>query len=125
MGGRGRAGRGGAERAAPPLARGVAQSSRSESARQTAWRVATRATRQWTDEQKVIEWAYKNKIDDATEVKLKSPAQLEKVVKKFNMELPSELVTAISSGSTLVPDTDPRPAVLNLGQTLARITKLQ
>ncbi|MGM3015935.1 DUF2800 domain-containing protein, partial [Bacillus cereus group sp. BC329] len=63
--------------------------------------VAKRGTRQWVDEQKVVEWVDKNKIDGATDTKLKSPAQLEKVVKKFNMELPPELVVSISSGSTL------------------------
>ena len=82
--------------------------------------VAKRGTRQWVDEQKVVEWVYKNKIDGATDTKLKSPAQLEKVVKKFNMELPSELVVSISSGSTLASESDPRPAVLQIGRQLSQ-----
>lgn len=88
--------------------------------------VAKRGTRQWVDEQKVVEWVHKNKIDGATDTKLKSPAQLEKVVKKFNMELPPELVVSISSGSTLAPESDPRPAVLQIGRQLtAALSKLQ
>jgi hypothetical protein len=87
--------------------------------------VAKRGTRQWVNEDKLIEWAEKNNIDYA-ESKIKSPAQLEKVVKKFNMELPSELITSISSGSTLAPESDPRPAVLQIGRQLtAALSKLQ
>ena len=89
--------------------------------------VAKRGTRQWVDEEKLAVWANANGLafDDFSDFKIKSPAQLEKVVKKFNIELPKELVTSISSGSTLVPESDPRPAILSLGQALSRITKLQ
>jgi len=83
--------------------------------------VAKRGTRQWTDEDKVVKWADKNKLDiaDVWESKLKSPAQLEKVLKKNKIELPSELVVSISSGSTLAPESDSRPAVLQIGKQLA------
>jgi len=89
--------------------------------------VAKRGTRHWTDEDAIADWAIRNGLtpDDFCEAKIKSPAQLEKVVKKFNIELPKELVTSISSGSTLVPESDPRPAILSLGQALSRITKIQ
>jgi len=83
--------------------------------------VAKRGTRQWADEDKVVKWADKNKLDiaDVWESKLKSPAQLEKVLKKNKIELPSELVVSISSGSTLAPESDSRPAVLQIGKQLA------
>jgi hypothetical protein len=40
--------------------------------------------------------------------------------------LPNDLVVAVSSGSTLAPESDPRPAVLNIGKQLtAALSKLQ
>ena len=49
-----------------------------------------------------------------------------KVLKKHNIELPDELATSISSGSTLVPESDPRPEVLQIGKQLtAALSKLQ
>ena len=89
--------------------------------------VAKRGTRQWIDEDKVIDWAEANQVPprDMTETKLKSPAQMEKVLKKHNLELPSELVVLISSGSTLAEEADPRPAVLQIGKQLtAALSKL-
>ncbi len=89
--------------------------------------VAKRGTRQWSNEERVIEWATKNNLHDHLfDVKIKSPAQLEKAVKKFNIEFPSELAVSVSSGSTLAPESDPRPAVLQIGRQLtAALAKLQ
>jgi hypothetical protein len=83
--------------------------------------VAKRGTRQWVDEDKVHNWysAQLLNVNDIYDRKLKSPAQLEKVLKKHSMELPSELVVSVSSGSTLAPESDPRPAVLQIGKQLA------
>ena len=47
-----------------------------------------------------------------------SPAQAEKLLKKEKKELPKELVVSVSSGSTLAPESDPRPAVLLIGQQM-------
>ena len=59
------------------------------------------------------------------EQKLISPAQAEKVLKKSKLALPDDLVVAVSSGSTLAPESDPRPAVLNIGtQLVAALSKL-
>ena len=64
--------------------------------------------------------------DDVTVTKVISPAQAEKVLKKCKIDFPSDLVVAVSSGSTLVEDSDPRPAVLQIGQQLtAALNKLQ
>jgi len=88
--------------------------------------VAKRGTRQWVNEDAVELWVYNETIPDAYDAKLKSPAQMEKVLKKLGKELPSELVVSISSGSTLAPDSDPRPAVLQIGRQLtAALNKLQ
>jgi hypothetical protein len=88
--------------------------------------VAKRGTRQWTSEGAVEAWADHNQITDAYETKLKSPAQMEKVLKKHGKELPSDLVMTVSSGSTLAPESDPRPAVLQIGKQLtAALSKLQ
>jgi len=83
--------------------------------------VPKRATHQWVDEDKVVEWGTEAGLFtiDLWERKLKSPAQLEKVLKKNKIELPSELVVSISSGSTLAPESDSRPAVLQIGKQLS------
>jgi CRISPR/Cas system-associated exonuclease Cas4 (RecB family) len=89
--------------------------------------VAKRATRQWVDE----ELAAKELMNDLSPdelytKKLLSPAQAEKLLKKQKKELPASHVVAISSGSTLAPVDDPRPAVLQIGQQLtAALSKLQ
>jgi hypothetical protein len=89
--------------------------------------VAKRATRQWVSDAKIEAWVDANNIKDAYEpVKIKSPAQLEKTLKKAKIEFPAEMVVAISSGDTLAPDSDPRPAVLQIGKQLtAALSKLQ
>ena len=85
--------------------------------------VAKRGTRQWANEHEVDAWVDVNKIENAYDTKLKSPAQMEKLVGKKG--LPDELVVTISSGSTLAPDSDPRPAVLQIGKQLtAALSKL-
>jgi hypothetical protein len=83
--------------------------------------VAKRGTRQWVDEDKVVEWGTEAGLFtiDLWERKLKSPAQLEKVLKTYKLELPSELVVSVSSGSTLAPESDSRPAVLQIGKQLS------
>jgi hypothetical protein len=78
------------------------------------------------DEAKVEAWVDVNNIEDAYEpVTIKSPAQLEKVLKKAKIEFPADMVVSISSGSTLAPESDPRPAVLQIGKQLtAALSKL-
>jgi len=89
--------------------------------------VAKRGTRQWVEEAKIEAWVDANKIEDAYEpVKIKSPAQLEKVLKKAKIEFPAEMVVSVSSGDTLAAESDPRPAVLQIGRQLtAALNKLQ
>lgn len=89
--------------------------------------VAKRATRQWVDEDEAAKaLAQSMSHDELYTKKLISPAQAEKVLKKAKQELPKDLVVAVSSGSTLAPVDDPRPAVLQIGQQLtAALSKLQ
>ena len=89
--------------------------------------VAKRATRSWADESKA-----KTHLlsvlpkDEVITEKILSPAQAEKVLKKAKLDLPKELIVAISSGSTMVEDSDPRPSVKTLGaQMTASLKKIQ
>lgn len=90
--------------------------------------VAKRATRQWLDEDKALVEMLNEVIPESELLtsKVISPAQAEKVLKKHGKQLPADQVVAVSSGSTLVEDSDPRPAVLQIGQQLtAALNKLQ
>lgn len=90
--------------------------------------VAKRAIRQWADEDQALVAMMNEGIpeDELTQVKVISPAQAEKVLKKHGKQLPANQVVAVSSGSTMVEESDPRPAVLQIGQQLtAALSKLQ
>lgn len=90
--------------------------------------VAKRAIRSWADEDQALVAMMNEGIpeDELTQVKVISPAQAEKVLKKHGKQLPANQVVAVSSGSTLVEESDPRPAVLQIGQQLtAALSKLQ
>jgi len=90
--------------------------------------VAKRAIRSWADEDQALVDMMNDGVP-AHELlvnKLISPAQAEKVLKKHGKQLPANQVVAVSSGSTLVEESDPRPAVLQIGQQLtAALSKLQ
>ena len=90
--------------------------------------VAKRAIRQWGDEDQALVAMLNEGIpeDELTTVKVISPAQAEKVLKKHGKQLPANQVVAVSSGSTLAEESDPRPAILQIGQQLnAALSKLQ
>ena len=82
--------------------------------------VAKRGTRQWIDKAKIEAWVEENGIKGAYDpMTIKSPAQLEKVLKKAKVEFPNDLVVSVSSGDTLAPESDSRPAVLQIGKQLS------
>jgi len=83
--------------------------------------VPKRATRKWVDEPAAYEALKTLKLSDEEifETAIRSPAQLEKVLKKHKLPLPQEHVVAVSSGNTIAPESDPRPAVLLIGQQLS------
>ena len=82
--------------------------------------VAKKGRRQWADEAKAAAALTELGIDPYKK-ELLSPAQAEKKVKN----LPEGLTVSVSSGDTLAPESDPRPAVLQIGQQLtAALNKL-
>jgi len=89
--------------------------------------VPKRATRQWVNEENAkaafSEMGIPMKEMISTE--LLSPAQMEKRLKKSKLTLPDDLVVAVSSGTTIAPESDPRPAVVLIGQQLnAALSKI-
>jgi hypothetical protein len=88
--------------------------------------VAKRSTRQWVNEDDAKTALLQSLSEsEVMEASLISPAQAEKKLKKLKLALPEGSVVALSSGNTLVPESDPRPAVLLIGQQLtAALSKL-
>jgi len=86
--------------------------------------VAKRATRKWADEA-AAKAALLTQLDESEvmETSLVSPAQAEKKLKKVKGTLPETV--AVSSGNTMVAESDPRPPVLMIGQQMtAALAKL-
>jgi hypothetical protein len=73
--------------------------------------VPKRATRQWADELKALE-AFEGLVPAEELIEMRSPAQVEKVLKKHKVSMPPDLIVSVSSGNTLAPESDPRPAVI-------------
>lgn len=84
--------------------------------------VDKRATRKWKDEEAARDTFEQLGLseDDMHEVKFKSPAQIEKVLKKSKLEMPEGLVEKVSSGTTIAPADDPRPEAVLIGKQLAK-----
>ena len=89
--------------------------------------VSKQARRKWSDESKakaaLLEMGLKESV--VVETSLMSPAQAEKALKKRFNDLPEGLVKSESSGTTMAPESDPRPAILQLGDLRATLSKLQ
>jgi hypothetical protein len=90
--------------------------------------VQKQARRQWVDDTKAITALHdmgvpRDELFSPEEIR--SPAQIEKVLKKRKLALPDDLVKSVSSGTTLASEDDSRPAVLQLGDLRAAISKLQ
>ena len=91
------------------------------------WKLVNkRATRQWTNEDEASDFLEANGVYPLQEPKVISPAVAEKALKKAKIELPADLIVAVSSGSTLAPESDSRPEVLQIGQMLTKaMAKIQ
>lgn len=91
--------------------------------------VPKQSRRQWSDEKKALQALHDMGVPRGELLKpeeLLSPAQAEKVLKKRKMALPDELVVSVSSGTTMAPESDPRPAVVTIGAVLKdALSKLQ
>jgi hypothetical protein len=79
--------------------------------------VNKRASRVWNDLEAVenkVRKAKKIKIAQGFDMKLKSPAQLQKVCKELGIDFKQyeKLISAVSSGTTLAKESDKRPAAL-------------
>jgi hypothetical protein len=90
--------------------------------------VQKQARRQWVDDTKAITTLHdmglpRDELFSPEEIR--SPAQIEKVLKKRKLALPDDIVKSVSSGTTLASEDDSRPAVLQLGDLRAAISKLQ
>ena len=89
--------------------------------------VSKQARRKWSDESKakaaLLEMGLKESV--VVETSLMSPAQAEKALKKRFNDLPEGLVKSESSGTTMAPESDPRPAILQLGDLRATLSKIQ
>jgi hypothetical protein len=83
--------------------------------------VAKRATRQWVDEDVALTALTEAGLNasDALLTELRSPAQIEKMLKKHKIDMPEGIVVSVSTGNTLASADDPRPAVLQIGKRLA------
>jgi hypothetical protein len=83
--------------------------------------VQKRANRQWVSADEAKAALSRLGLDDTelTETKLVSPAQAEKALKKRKLALPDGLAVAVSTGTTLAPESDPRPAAVQIGRQLA------
>jgi hypothetical protein len=88
--------------------------------------VPKRATRSWVKEEDAKAALLQHlKESEVIETKLVSPAAAEKLLKAQKLKLPDGLTVAISSGNTIAPESDPRPAVVLIGQQLnAALSKL-
>lgn len=87
--------------------------------------VAKRATRRWTNEKEAQAALLQHLPEDQVfERAIISPAKAEKLLKNLGQTLP-DCVASVSSGSTLVHESDARPEVLQIGQQLtAALSKL-
>ena len=93
----------------------------------TGWKVVPkRATRSWVKEEDAKAALLQHlKESEVIETKLVSPAAAEKLLKAQKLKLPDGLTVAISSGNTIAPESDPRPAVVLIGQQLnAALSKI-
>jgi hypothetical protein len=82
--------------------------------------VPKRPVRQWVDD-KAMHVLWLNAGICPTkyqEIKLRSPAQMEKVCKEQGVTFPANQVVSVSSGNTIAAESDPRPAVLVIGEQL-------
>jgi len=85
--------------------------------------VPKRSTRQWVDQDRALAAMSALGVakEELMETSILSPAKAEKVLKKHKLALPDGVVTSISSGNTIAPESDPRPAALQIGERLRAV----
>lgn len=82
--------------------------------------VPKRPTRQWVDDEKAWDTLRLMGVDTSAlfETTFMSPAKVEKLLKARKLSLPDDLVVAVSSGTTIAPESDPRSAVVFLPEQM-------
>lgn len=107
-------------------ARALAQARLEKGMPVPGWKlVPKRAVRQWADEGKAAAALQALGVEPYKQ-ELLSPAQAEKVTKKAGVPFPTEQVVAVSSGNTIAAESDPRPAVVVIGEQLkAALSKVK
>lgn len=101
--------------------RALAQQMMEQGARLPGYKlVPKRGTRKWINEERALEElsALGFSSDELVETSMRSPAQVEKVLKKRKLELPRDLVVSTSTGNVIAPENDPRPEALQIGRQL-------
>ncbi len=87
--------------------------------------VPKQSRRQWAKADKAEAWLASQGLEPYKR-ELLSPAQAETALKESKTKLPSELVVSVSSGNTIAPESDKRPAVLVIGEQLrAALNRVQ
>lgn len=84
--------------------------------------VAKCATRKWVDEMKARFKLLEMGIDPDDVSELKSPAQVEMLLK---LKLPDDMIVSVSSGNTIAPESDSRQAVVLTGRLKDALNKLK
>ena len=79
--------------------------------------VPRQARRKWVKPDEAAAWLREQGVEPFVQEML-SPAEAEKALKKSKVKLADHLVVSVSSGNTVAPESDPRPAVLNIGKQL-------
>ena len=96
--------------------------------------VDKRATRKWAADDAEITAEITAEIaaefggigtDKLYKTELLSPAQMEKVLKEYGLVIPALLLKTVSSGHTLVPESDKRPSVLGKIELKAALDKIK
>lgn len=90
--------------------------------------VAKRGRREWAKAEEEILGAINDDALQPEELfrhELLSPAQMEKVLKKHGMDIPEDLVATVSSGHTMVLESDPRPALGGIIDLATKLKRLQ
>ena len=87
--------------------------------------VAKQSRRQWVKPDDAATWLTQQGLAPFKQ-EILSPAQAETALKKSKVKLPADMVVSVSSGNTIAPQDDPRPAVMVLGEQLrAALNRVQ
>ena len=107
-------------------ARGLVQQKLEAGLPVPGWKLVPKiARRKWTSDADALAALVAAGAPESELMEVRSVAQIEKVLKKHKIALPADVVTSVSSGDTIAPESDPRPAKVLLGQQMtAALSKI-